>query len=476
MLNNHPHSISGTGNFSGFEGTSGGRKYYWENYIDKIKKIVVENGITKIGVYAFDGCKKAVEVTLPESINELVYGTFNDCSSLKSIVLPGNILELCWTFRNCTSLTDVILPATITEIGEGTFFGCSSLTKIDIPDNVTAIGNAAFANCTGFTEFTIPEQITEIGAVAFQNCTKLKTLVFEGDAPEIWAATDDHPDGQGSFDGCTLTAYYPIGNATWTSEVMQNYGGTITWIPYGEVKNRVEVAAAELGGQTTVWIDGVEYTVQTDDSGTYVDLPDGSARTMAIHTYNSTSSNRYPIGMKVWTLENKDGIYTATRQEVFDDILQYSGMSIRVTGKKGIRMVTGIEKDKKNALISDGLEGYTLNEYGTVVAWASKLTDGKPLTLGQSYAMSNYAYKKGVADPVFAYSGSQMQYTNVLVNFSEEQCKYDLALRPYMILEDEEGDEVTLYGGIVKRSIGYIAYQNRNEFELGTDEYNCKCQ
>jgi len=465
-------TISGTGYFSGFEGTSGGRKYYWGNYIDAIKKIVVGDGITTVGSHAFDGCKNAVEVTLPESVNELVYGTFNDCSSLKSIVLPGNISELYWTFRNCTSLTDVILPTTITEIGEGTFFGCSSLTEIDIPDNVTAIGNAAFANCTGFTEFTIPEQITEIGAVAFQNCTKLKRIVFEGDAPEIWAATDDHPDGQSSFDGCTLTAYYPVGNATWTSDVMQDYGGTITWVPYGEVKNRVEIAAAELAGQTSIWIDGVEYAVQVDGENCYVDLPNSNARTMATYTYNSGSQNRYPIGMKVWILENSDGVYTATRAETFDNILQYSGMSIRVTGKKGIRMVTSIEKEKKNALVSGGLSGYTLKEYGTVVAWASKLADGSPLVLGQSYTLSNYAYKKGVVDPVFAYNGSLMQYTNVLVNFTDEQCKYELALRPYMILEDAEGEEITLYGGIVNRSIGYIAYQNRNEFEPGTEEYN----
>jgi hypothetical protein len=64
-----------------------------------------------------------------------------------------------------------------------------------------------------------------------------------------------------------------------------------------------------------------------------------------------------------------------------------------------------------------------------------------------------------------------MQYTNVLVNFSDEQCKKDIALRPYMILEDTEGQPLTLYGGIVTRSIGYIAYQNRNTFEFGTEAY-----
>jgi len=174
----------------------------------------------------------------------------------------------------------------------------------------------------------------------------------------------------------------------------------------------------------------------------------------------------------VWTLKNENGIYTATRVEALDDILQYSGTSIRVTGKQGIRMITSIDKNKKDSLISDGLAGYTLKEYGTVVAWASRLDGSNPLVLGQSYVMSNYAYKKGIADPVFAYDGNLMQYTNVLVGFSLEQCKDDLAMRPYMILTDTAGNDITLYGGIVQRSIGYIAEQNANTFAPETDAYN----
>jgi hypothetical protein len=97
--------------------------------------------------------------------------------------------------------------------------------------------------------------------------------------------------------------------------------------------------------------------------------------------------------------------------------------------------------------------------------------DGPPV-LGKSYARSNYAYKRGVADPVFAYSGNLVQYTNVLVGFNLDQCKEDIAMRPYMILEDTEGKHVTIYGGTVYRSIGYIAYQNRGVFAPGSAAYN----
>ena len=237
----------------------------------------------------------------------------------------------------------------------------------------------------------------------------------------------------------------------------------------------VTVNLSDLDGQTSVWIDGVEYPVQTYGSIGCVDLPDGNAKTMVAYTYYvgdaSDVHTQYPTGMQVWTLTNEDGLYTATRIEELDNILQYAGSSIRATGKKGIRMITAIEKAKKNVLIGSGLAGFTLKEYGTVVAWADKLDETNPLVLGKSYAKSNYAYKKGVADPVLAYQDGCMQYTNVLVNFSNAQCAQDIAMRPYMILADAVGNEITLYGGTVERSIGYIAYQNRNAFAPGTEAY-----
>ena len=85
---------------------------------------------------------------------------------------------------------------------------------------------------------------------------------------------------------------------------------------------------------------------------------------------------------------------------------------------------------------------------------------------------SNYAYLKDVADPVFKYTGGLIQYTNVLVGFTDEDCKEDIAMRPYIKLQDESGEVVTIYGGTVYRSIGYIAYQNRNAFKPGSEAYN----
>ena len=221
-------TISGTGAFAGFY-VDNGRKSYWEKHLDDIKKIVIENGITNVGSFAFDGCRNATEVFIPDSVVEVGYGAFTDCASLETVVLPENITELYLTFNGCSSLKNVTLPTALTTLS-GTFIDCTSLESVTIPEGVTVIDTMTFVRCAGLKELTVPEQIAKIGPIAFMDCINLKKVIFEGNSPSIWEAIDDHPDGQGSFAGCTLTAYYPANNSTWTSEVMQNYGGTITWV------------------------------------------------------------------------------------------------------------------------------------------------------------------------------------------------------------------------------------------------------
>ena len=105
-----------------------------------------------------------------------------------------------------------------------------------------------------------------------------------------------------------------------------------------------------------------------------------------------------------------------------------------------------------------------------MVAWVSELK-GDALTLNHSAAKQAYAYKKGVADPIFKEANGLVQYTNVLVGLTNEKCVPDLAMRPYMTLQSSTGAKVVIYGGTIQRSIGYIAYQNRKAFQPGTASY-----
>ncbi|MBR2879189.1 MAG: hypothetical protein IKC02_00795, partial [Oscillospiraceae bacterium] len=238
------------------------------------------------------------------------------------------------------------------------------------------------------------------------------------------------------------------------------------------VDNMLKLEGEDFLDETTVYINGLPYPVVVSGEERYVELPteeDCSIVTYDFHVGDPDDIHtQYPVGMKVYIVSDGEITYV---QEL-DNLLQYSGSSIRITGKKGIRMITSLYKNTKSALAGNGLAGYKLVEYGTVLAFAHEVEGDGDLVLGKDYSRSNYAYKRGVSDPVYANKGDLTQYTNVLVGFNLDQCKEDLAMRPYIILENAEGEQFTIYGGTIYRSIGYVAYQNRNAVKPGTAAYN----
>lgn len=110
-----------------------------------IKKVVIEEGITDLGIQAFQNCQELTEVVLPESLESMGDNAFALCEKLTTVNIPGGISSIGnRAFWNCTSLTQITIPDNITEIEEWAFYGCSSLTEINGGENVTSIGNQAF--------------------------------------------------------------------------------------------------------------------------------------------------------------------------------------------------------------------------------------------------------------------------------------------------------------------------------------------
>ena len=194
-----------------------------------------------------------------------------------------------------------------------------------------------------------------------------------------------------------------------------------------------------------------------------------------MYEYNSASAaahDVYPTHMYSWIVSSNGSSYTATRYYGLDDLLRYAGSSIRITGKKGIRMITGMASTAKSMFTGSGVNGYTIVETGTLLAWNDRVTNGS-LTFDTPGVSRGKAYVRGSQNPVFSSSNGVEYYTNVLVGFSgADQYKRDMAMRSYAILQDASGNKFTVYGGTVVRSIEYIAQQNADSFAKGTSAYD----
>ena len=110
--------ISGSGSMSDYAYDSDSP---WKDNTD-IVEVVIENGVTNLGSYAFKGCSNLTSVTVSESVTTI-----------------GK-----YAFSGCRSLSRISIPANVTSIGDYAFYGCNELTSIEIPDRVTSIGSSAF--------------------------------------------------------------------------------------------------------------------------------------------------------------------------------------------------------------------------------------------------------------------------------------------------------------------------------------------
>ena len=160
------------------------------NGCSSLTSVVIPEGVTSIGDWAFNGCSSLTSVVIPEGVTSINDGAFYKCSSLTSIVIPEGVTYIGReAFRYCSSLTSVVIQEGVTSIGASAFCYCSSLASVVIPESVTSIGTGAFSSCSSLTSIVIPESVTSIGDWAFNCCKRLTSVVIPEGVTSIgnWA-------------------------------------------------------------------------------------------------------------------------------------------------------------------------------------------------------------------------------------------------------------------------------------------------
>ena len=169
-------TISGTGEMYDFAINDGNYIYMLERPwdINKVVSVVIEDGATSIGWYAFCECTQLTEVTLPDSLITIGEDAFSRCSSLTSVVVPDSVTTIgYYAFSMCSNLSTVKIGDNVTSIGNSAFYECTSLTEVTIPNGVSSIGKNAFTFCSSLTTVEISESVYAIGTGAFEDCSSL---------------------------------------------------------------------------------------------------------------------------------------------------------------------------------------------------------------------------------------------------------------------------------------------------------------
>lgn len=144
------------------------------------------------GTVTITGCKNcSAEITLPskyyqKKVVAIADGAFKSGSEdsldkIEKVIIPEGIKKIgSSAFEDCDGLKEVVFPGTLTDIGENAFRYCGSLTKATLKKGLKTIGNKAFYGCDLETITSIPSSVTFIGADAFTNTPRSKSELKKG--------------------------------------------------------------------------------------------------------------------------------------------------------------------------------------------------------------------------------------------------------------------------------------------------------
>lgn len=92
----------------------------------EIRKIVVQQGVTTIGDYAFYGCENVTSVTLPDTVTQIGKLAFYGCKNLRTLTVPDSVLVVeDYAFAKA-GLQSIVFRGSAPVLGAGIFAGLNA--------------------------------------------------------------------------------------------------------------------------------------------------------------------------------------------------------------------------------------------------------------------------------------------------------------------------------------------------------------
>lgn len=177
----------------------------------------------KTTLYYYLYGQTATTYTVPDTVKEIDDDAFSG-STLKKIVLPEGVTEIgSYAFAYNNALVSVNIPSTVTSMGFGVFSQCSSLKTAELPAGLKDLYSAVFWKCDSLTELTIPAGCKTVGQGAIKDCANLKTVTFLSPTCEIYDEADTICNTWGATE-CTFSGTIRGYSVSTAHDYAEKYG------------------------------------------------------------------------------------------------------------------------------------------------------------------------------------------------------------------------------------------------------------
>ena len=160
---------------------------------NKMSNVVMEEGITSIGEYAFSECPNIVAISFPQTLKNIGDYAFYKSKTPNCIVLPQKMTTIgdC-AFSEAASLSEISIPDSVQKIGTKTFddgvavkiyyrsgvicenlFNGQIVKSIYVDNDIYRIGDGAFSNCDNLVDLSLPDTISIVGNDCFSSSSNI---------------------------------------------------------------------------------------------------------------------------------------------------------------------------------------------------------------------------------------------------------------------------------------------------------------
>ena len=194
-------------------------------------KAIFPEGIKKLTKKLFSEPEKLVDLVIPSTVETIDYCAFDDCTSLRSVVIPASVKRIDAKFGKCSSLMSItvdkdnevydsredcnaiidtarnelmcgclttMIPSSVTTIGLRAFADIRGLERIELPSGLKTILYEAFEGCHSLRSIVIPDGVEYIQGNAFKDCLSIKSVKIPASVKMIGRG-----GAYNSFKGCT---------------------------------------------------------------------------------------------------------------------------------------------------------------------------------------------------------------------------------------------------------------------------------
>ena len=171
----------------------------WNSIRNNIKNIVLPEGLTSIGDWAFYLCSYVTSISIPEEVTNIGDRAFQYCNSLTSVIWNAENCDDYWgaesyrPFYDCSQITSFTFGDSVKHIPAHLCYEMSSLTSVNMGNSVTSIGYKAFSHCSSLSSITIPNSITNIGEKAFLGCSDLASVIWNAENCDDFSWSEIRP-------------------------------------------------------------------------------------------------------------------------------------------------------------------------------------------------------------------------------------------------------------------------------------------